>query len=147
MLFTQWLKSYLVWFLGYETATKSWDFNGLVLYLLIIYRYLQIFYQKCTLAFNSNSFFMELSDSTNIGTRTYTGHMALMGYLIVFSIVPFLKNFLVGYYCSYCNSLVGSIVLLLQVPHNLWCTCTRTWRKCSVMWTGSIGSLLWIDYS
>ena len=53
---------------------------------------------------------------------TYTRHtcMALMGYLIVFSIVPFLKNSLVGYYCSYCNSLVGSIVLLLQVPHNLW---------------------------
>ena len=51
--------------------------------------------------------------------RTHTGHMALMGYLIVFSIVPFLKNSLVGYYCSYCKSLVGSIVLLLQVPHNL----------------------------
>ena len=53
-------------------------------------------------------------------THTLPDIMALMGYLIVFSIVPFLKNSLVGYYCSYCNSLVGSIVLLLQVPHNLW---------------------------
>ena len=59
---------------------------------------------------------------THTHTHTHTRHMALMGYLIVFSIVPFLKNSLVGYYCSYWNALVGSIVLLLQVPHNLWLT-------------------------
>ena len=59
-------------------------------------------------------------------THTYVGHMALTGYLIVFSIVPFLKNSLLGYYCSYWNALVGSIVLLLQVLHNLWRTRTPT---------------------
>ena len=36
----------------------------------------------------------------HIPTHTHTWHMALVGYLIVFSIVPFLKNPLVGYYCS-----------------------------------------------
>ena len=54
-----------------------------------------------------------LNEMGHTHVYTHTGHMALVGYLIVFSIVLFLKNSLVGYYCSYCNSLVGSIVLLL----------------------------------
>ena len=73
---------------------------------------------------------------TTYGVRVHILHMALVGYLIVFSfvtkcgqtiefplwgtIVPL--NFPCGVPLFHWISLWGTIVLLLQVPHNLWRT-------------------------
>ena len=71
---------------------------------------------------------------TTYGVRVHTVHMALVGYFIVFSFVT--KP---GQTLEFL--LWGTIVLLLQVPHNLW----RTRPHCTHGTCGVLHCLLFCD--